>query len=162
MAKASWVGVAALVGTFLNAPAWAAGQSSEPGAVTGGGARLVAAVRDARAVALDRLGEHAECRSLFAGHGADGSRLLLEAAYRSAVPDEAGGLCEKGAAAFTGMRTGRTALCSDNFLKLGRHYGAVVLLHEALHVAGLGQAPHHAHAQTPQAIDRMVRRSCGL
>jgi hypothetical protein len=47
-------------------------------------------------------------------------------------------------------------------LKLGRHYGAVVLLHEALHVAGLGQAPHHPHAQTPQEIDRMVRRSCAL
>jgi hypothetical protein len=123
---------------------------------------LVAAVRAARAMALERLGEHAECRGLFDSHGADGARLLAESAYRSALPDEAGGLCEKGAAAFTGMRSGRTALCEDNFLKLDRQYGAVVLLHEALHVAGLGQAPHHAHAQTPQEIDRMVRRSCGL
>jgi hypothetical protein len=131
-------------------------------AVTGGGARLAAAVRDARAVALDRLGEHAACRDLFEHRGGDGSRLLAEAVYRSAVPDEAGGLCERGAAAFTGMRSGRTALCRDNFLKLDRYYGAVVLLHEALHVVGLEQAPHHPHGQTPREIDRMVRRSCGL
>jgi hypothetical protein len=60
------------------------------------------------------------------------------------------------------MSTGRTALCADSFLKLGRHYGAVVLIHEALHVAGLGQHPHHPGAQTPQQIDRVVKESCGL
>jgi hypothetical protein len=130
--------------------------------VEGGGALLGAAVRDARALALDRIGERAECRELFTEHGADGTHLLLTADYRRAAPDEAGGLCEKGAAAFTGMRSGRTALCADSFLKLGRHYGAVVLLHEALHVAGLGQHPHHHGAETPQQIDRRVRRSCGL
>jgi hypothetical protein len=162
MATTTWILAAVMVVTSTTGLARGASRERRPEPVAGGGARLVAAVRDARAVALDRLGEHAECRGLFASHGADGSRLLIGADYRNAVPDEAGGLCEKGAAAFTGMRSGRTALCSDNFLKLGRHYGAVVLLHEALHVAGLGQAPHHAHAQTPQEIDRMVRRSCGL
>jgi hypothetical protein len=123
---------------------------------------LVAAVRGAREVALDRLGERVECRELFAGQGADGARLLLGAWYRRAAPEEAGGLCEKGAAAFTGMRSGRVAICADNFLKLGRHYRAVVLLHEALHVAGVGQAPHHPGAQTSREIDWMVRHSCGL
>jgi hypothetical protein len=162
MAKTTWMVAAVLVATATTGLAQAAGPEQKPGAVTGGGARLVAAVRAARTLALDRLDDHPECRGLFEGHGADGSRLLVDAAYRSAVPDEAGGLCEKGAAAFTGMRSGRTALCRDNFLKLDRHYGAVVLLHEALHVAGLGQAPHHPHAQTPQEIDHMVRRSCGL
>jgi hypothetical protein len=162
MATKKWMAAAMVVATATTGLAWGANSERGPERVAGGGARLVAAVRDARTVALDRLGEHAECRGLFEDHGADGLRLLHEAAYRSAVPDEAGGLCERGAAAFTRMRSGRTALCGDNFLKLGRHYGAVVLLHEALHVAGLGQAPHHPHAQTPQEIDRMVRRSCGL
>ena len=139
-----------------------AGQAADRVVVAGGGALLAGAVRNARALALDRIGEHAACRELFAAHGADAERLLADAAYRRAEPDEAGGLCERGAAAFTGMRTGRTAICADNFLKLGRHYGAVVLLHEALHVAGLGQAPHHPGAHTSREIDWMVRHSCGL
>jgi hypothetical protein len=143
------------------APAFAAPNAAVP-RVEGGGGMLAAAVRDARAVALDRIEQREECRDLFVEHGVDGAGLLRSAVYRRAVPEEAGGLCEKGAAAFTGMGSGRTALCADSFLKLGRHYGAVVLIHEALHVAGLGQHPHHPGAETPQQIDRRVRRSCGL
>lgn len=166
MTRWTWIGIGVLLGVLggvfgTSEPAWAEPDVSRV-AVKGGGVLLVAAVRDARAVALGRLGEHEECRNLFAHRGADGARLLETSVYWRAEPGEAGGLCEKGAAAFTGMRSGRTALCADSFLKLGRHYGAVVLIHEALHVAGLGQHPHHEGAETPQQIDRRVRRSCGL
>jgi hypothetical protein len=150
------------IGLLLGGASRAWGTSRDLASVEGGGALLGAAVRDARAVALDRIGEREDCRELFAERGFDGASLLQTASYRQAAPNEAGGLCEKGAAAFTGMMSGRTALCADSFLKLGRHYGAVVLIHEALHVAGLGQHPHHPGAQTPQEIDRMVRSRCGL
>jgi hypothetical protein len=154
------------MGVLTGLPMTGAPVSAQPNAavpaVEGGGGMLAAAVRDARAVALDRIEKREDCRDLFVERGIDGAGLLRTTVYRRAVPEEAGGLCEKGAAAFTGMRSGRTALCTDSFLKLGRHYGAVVLIHEALHVAGLGQHPHHPGAETPQQIDRRVRRSCGL
>src|SRR6185436_9468218 len=145
MKKPACLGAWILIGVLGWGSAAAAGNRSRDGGaagwVEGGDVHLAAALSDARSMALARIEQHPECRELFGGRGADGARLLDRTAYRSAALGEAGGLCERGAAAFTGMRTGRTALCSDNFLKLDRHYRAVVLLHEALHVAGLGQAP---------------------
>ena len=130
--------------------------------VKGGGAVLTAAVRSAQSIALDRLGKEEECRELFAERGADGARLLLEADYRVAQPGEAGGLCEQGASAFTGMTTGRTAFCQHSFLKLPAPRRAIVLLHEALHVAGMGQHPLHPGAMTAREINGVVARSCDL
>jgi hypothetical protein len=133
-----------------------------PAPVKGGGAVLIAAVRGAQSMALERLGREERCRQIFAEHGADGARLLLEADYRVALPNEAGGLCEQGASAFTGMTTGRTALCQDAFLKLPASRRAIVLLHEALHVAGMGQHPIHPGAMTARQINGMVASSCDL
>jgi hypothetical protein len=163
MSGRSWLAPGLVLCVLASGGEAALGDSGTPLVwVQGGGALLAAAVRDGRAVALDRLQERAECRDLFADHGADGVRLLRDASYRKADSEEAGGLCGKGAAAFTRMRSGRTALCADSFQKLGRYRAAVVLLHEALHTAGLGEAPHPPGAQTAREIDRMVRRSCGL
>ena len=159
------IGALLVISALGAAGSWAGDRGDRgaaPAAVDGGGALLNAAVRDARAVALERIDQRSQCRDLFAERGADGPRLLRTATYRRAAPDEAGGLCEKGAVAFTGMPSGWTALCAESFLKVGRHRGAVVLIHEALHVAGLGEHPHHPGALTPQEIDRMVGRSCGL
>ncbi len=154
--------IGALGGSSLHASDHAGDRSAPRAAVKGGGAVLVEAVSTARRIAIGRIGEVEECRQLFAEQGVDGARILLQADYRAAQPGEAGGLCEKGASAFTGMRTGRTALCTDSFLKLRPHVRAVVLLHEALHVAGLGQHPQHPGEMTPRQIDGMVGRSCDL
>jgi hypothetical protein len=162
MAKSAWIEVLALISVVGAGPLEAADQVSPTVAVKGGGAVLTQAVRAARTIALRRVGELEECRGLFEAHGADGVRILLDSDYRAAQPGEAGGLCEKGASAFTGMTTGRTALCTDSFLKLQPHVRAVVLLHEALHVAGLGQHPQHPGGMTPRQIDGMVGRSCDL
>jgi hypothetical protein len=124
--------------------------------------RLGAAVRFARGVAAGRIAGKPSCRQLFDERGADGVGLLDRIEYEVADGGELGGLCARGAVAFTRMGTERTWICSDSFLKLPREQGAVVLLHEALHVAGLGEHPHHPGAPTPVEIDRMVKRSCGL
>jgi hypothetical protein len=166
MAKRNWIltlvilGAAAAVGSAETAAAER--KAASVFKVKGGGAVLVRAVWTARRIALDRLGARAECGELFRVRGADGARILLEADYRAAETGEAGGLCEQGASAFTGMTSRRTAVCTDAFLKLDPHTRATVLLHEALHVAGLGQHPLHAGAMTARQIDEMVGRSCGL
>ena len=162
MAKSAWTKTLVLVGMIGAGPLSASDRSSPAVAVKGGGAVLTQAVRTARTIAIRRVGELEACQELFAAHGADGVRILLDSDYRAAQAGEAGGLCEKGASAFTGMTTGRTAVCADSFLKLQPHVRAIVLLHEALHVAGLGQHPQHPGGMTPREIDGMVSRSCDL
>jgi hypothetical protein len=124
--------------------------------------RLAVALRSAQEVAAERLAGHHDCRELFARRGADGARLLSTTEYAVAEAGERDSLCARGAVAFTRLGTDRTTLCRDGFLRLDRQRGAVVLLHEALHVAGMGERPHHPRSLTPQEIDRMVKRSCGL
>lgn len=162
MFRPDWL-TASLLIVVLGSGSVAALDRPAPGPlVKGGGAVLTRAVRGAQSIALDRLGREEQCRELFAERGVDGARLLLEADYRVALPGEAGGLCEKGGSAFTGMTSGRTALCQDSFLKLPAPRRAIALLHEALHVAGLGQHPIHAGAMTAREINGMVARSCDL
>ena len=161
MRRPDWL-VASIVIVALDSGSVSAVDRPEPTPlVKGGGAVLTAAVRDARSIALERVEREERCRELFTEHGADGKRLLLEADYRVAEPGEAGGLCEQGASAFTGMTTGRTAFCRS-FLKLPAHRRAIVLLHEALHAAGLGQHPVHPGGMTAREINGMVARSCDL
>jgi hypothetical protein len=162
MAKTHWIVGLAVMATLGGNPLQAEDREVAAPLVRGGGAVLTRAVRVARTIALERIAEVGECRELFTERGADGGRILLDADYRVAQPGEAGGLCEKGASAFTGMTTRRTALCRDSFLKLPAHVRAVVLLHEALHVAGMGQYPLHPGEMTARQIDGMVSRSCDL
>jgi hypothetical protein len=161
----SWLGRLVVSTTITVSGAGAISAEDRPAArplVQGGGAVLTAAVRTARSIALERIDRELECRDLFAARGADGARLLLDADYRVAQPGEAGGLCEEGATAFTGMTTRRTAICGDAFLKQTPHVRATILLHEALHAAGMGQHPHHPDGMTPRQIDAMLGKSCGL
>ncbi len=162
MSRTTWAATLVLIGGLVGSPLQATDREARQVAVKGGGAMLIEAVSTARRIALGRIGEVEACRELFAAQGADGARILLDADYRAALPGEAGGHCEKGASAFTGMTTGRTAVCADAFLKLRPHVRAVVLLHEALHTAGVGQHPVHPGGMTPRQIDAMVGRSCGL
>lgn len=156
-----WFAVSMLF-TVLGAGSVGALDRPVPGAlVKGGGAVLNRAVRVAQSMALERLGREEQCRELFTERGRDGARLLLEADYRVAQPGEAGGLCEQGATAFTGMTSGKTAFCPD-FLKLPAPRRAIVLLHEALHVAGMGQHPIHPGGMTAREINGMVARNCDL
>ena len=161
MFKPDWFAASMLIAIFGSGSVSGLDRPAPGPLVKGGGAVLIAAVRGAQSIALERLGREEECRELFAERGADGARLLLDADYRVARPGEAGGLCEQGASAFTGMTSGRTAFC-QSFLKLPAHRRAIVLLHEALHVAGMGQHPLHPGAMTAREINGVVARSCDL
>jgi len=161
MTKRSWI-VPLLIGALTAGPVAADRKAAQALTVKGGGPVLVHAIWTARRIALQRIASRTECSDLFQVRGADGARILLEAEYRAAEPGEAGGLCEQGASAFTGMTSRRTAVCTDAFIKLEPGTRATVLLHEALHVAGLGQHPLHPGEMTARQIDAMVGRSCGL
>jgi hypothetical protein len=111
-------------------------------------------------IALDRLHRRAECRELFAELGEDGVGVLSRTLYYPADLAHERQLCH-GALAFTMVGAAPTWVC-HRVCRLPDHAVAVMLLHEALHHAGLDEWPHDPRGLRPRAIDRRVRRACGL
>ena len=68
-------------------------------------------------------------------------------------------LCVGGVTAFTQVGSRVTRLC-PSFGDLDREAAALLLIHEALHSAGMPESPSSAGALTPSEINRMVKRAC--
>ena len=66
-----------------------------------------------------------------------------------------------GAAAFTLVGSPRTVVC-PGFDRLAIEEAAVIVLHEALHSAGLGERPLDPDAPNGGEINRLIRVACGL
>jgi hypothetical protein len=124
-------------------------------------------------LALERLRTAPACRELFAPflgndelNGGLANAVVAHLAaslYRADNDRNEARICrERSAAAFTVQGSSVTYVCSRAFNRLGRSRGAAILIHEALHRAGLGEKPLDPEAQTSQQIDRMVRRCCEL
>jgi hypothetical protein len=112
-------------------------------------------------IALQRVAEVEPCRDLFADLGADGVEMLRTTIYVRPRYEFELRACERGAVAFTFVGAPQTRLC-DGFGRLADGNAAKLLIHEALHHAGLGEQPHDPDGPTPDQINRMVARSCGL
>ena len=112
------------------------------------------------ALAVQRVHEEPACRDLFSSLGADGVDRLSRALY---LPPQAGEerYCGTGVVAFTGVGQPHTRLCPA-FGSLATDRAAIVLLHEALHFAGLGERPSDPSGPTPLQINELVETACGL
>lgn len=111
-------------------------------------------------IAVDRVREVASCRDLFAGLGADGLQKLTRTIYLPPQPGE-GRTCRGRVTAFTGVDQPHTRLCPA-FADLSTDQAVTIVLHEALHFAGLDERPHDPKGLTPLQINRMVESACGL
>jgi hypothetical protein len=89
-------------------------------------------------IALQRVREVEGCGGLFAELGADGIEMLQSTIYLAPRFDFELKACAAGATAFTFVGRRETRLC-NRFGRLSRQWAAVLLLHEALHFAGLGE-----------------------
>jgi hypothetical protein len=116
--------------------------------------RLVAGFR----LATAKLRASASCQSLFAPLSADPLRVLTATSY--VYPGDAG-LCTAGAAAFTSLTGTRTRLCQA-FGELETTTAAGLLIHEALHQAGLPERPAYPTGPTAREINLRVTSNCGL
>jgi hypothetical protein len=121
--------------------------------------RLTVALR----LADERLRNLPACSSLFDDLGADGLTRLRATRYQSVADVGGERVCGRGlgAAAFTTVGNLRTVIC-PGFDRLGSDEAAVIVLHEALHSAGLGEWPLDPDGQNGGEINRMVRLACGL
>jgi hypothetical protein len=111
-------------------------------------------------VAVKRVSESPSCGGLFADLGADGLEKLAGTIYLPPQPGE-GRTCTSRVAAFTGVGEPHTRLCPA-FGGLSTDRAALILLHEALHFAGLGEKPSDPDGMTALQINRMVEKACGL
>lgn len=118
-----------------------------------------ARIQSAFAIAVARVRDDPECRALFSRLGRDGVEMLRTTLYFQ-VPHSFEGIsiCERGDAA-TIVGSPSTFVCR-HFQRLGDEQAAVVLIHEALHHAGLTEYPQDPEAMTSARITRMVEKSC--
>lgn len=139
----------------------AARRAGEPLSVGGFSERVERQLRQGYALARDRLEESPSCRALFSELGADGLEVLHATVYLRPRHGFEREVCATGAPALTFVGARQTRLC-DGFGSLSRPQAAMLLLHEALHHAGLDEWPHDPDGLKPFEINRLVARSCGL
>jgi hypothetical protein len=137
-------------------------ESGEALALGGLTNRIERKLQQAYPLALQRVREVDTCRGLFADLGANGIEMLSTTIYRPAETNRELEICGFGAAlAFTAIGRSHTRLC-EGFGRQAREAAAMILIHEALHHAGLGEWPHDPDALRSTQINRLVRKSCGL
>jgi hypothetical protein len=114
-------------------------------------------------VAALRLRDRAACRALFAGLEADGLARLGATRYRAADAAGSERVCRRagGVAAFTAIGNPVTTIC-PGFDHLDVKQAAVIVVHEALHFAGLPESPATRGAMNSTEINELVAERCGL
>jgi hypothetical protein len=119
-------------------------------------------LQQAYPLALRRVREVDTCGALFTDLGADGIEKLGTTIYRPAMTNRELQICgDGGAVAFTSIGRSHTRLCGK-FGRQARQDAAMVLIHEALHHAGMSEWPHDPDALKSTQINRLVRKSCDL
>jgi len=113
----------------------------------------------AHAVALQRVAEVETCGGLFADFEADGLEMLLRSVYLQANPGQEHEVCGLGAAAWTAVGRPHTTLC-PRFSRMTTDRAAIILIHEALHFAGMKEKPHDPDAMSSAQINRLVSDRC--
>jgi hypothetical protein len=119
------------------------------------------ALHEAFPVAVERVRRHPQCRNLFAQFETDGLEKLAASLYYRPTPAMEIGVCRRGAVAYTFVNRPQVGLCKG-FASLNSVQAASVLIHEALHHAGLTERPGDPQGLHPRQIDSMVGEACGF
>ena len=167
--SADAVSAAAVVAVRAPAVAW--GEAVEPRIYPTMPERLRAKLEAGFELALARVREVDSCRELFARLGADGLETLATGVYfpvesyrrEIEVCGHYDALGSFGASnlAFTFVGGSRTFLCR-RFAWVSTEVAAAVVIHEALHHAGLTEQPYDRLAMSSTEITDMVEAACGF
>lgn len=111
-------------------------------------------------ISLGRVRQHTACRDLFNNLGTTGPAALKGTYYYVASIGQERKFCRR-ADAITQVGSRVTILCR-RFSQLSPDQAAVVLIHEALHLAGMGEKPMERSALNSNEINLLVRRRCEL
>jgi len=111
-------------------------------------------------IAVERVEEVTQCEALFTNLGADAFETLKTGLYFPATPARETKACERSYAQ-TFVGDAPTWICR-RITGYSDEQAAMVVIHEALHHAGLPEKPHDRKAMTSAQINDMVRTSCRL
>ena len=118
--------------------------------------RLVSALE----LAAEHIRNYPSCQALFADRGEEGVETLLASSYHPATQQDERISCGSSAALTTiGGRV--TQLCHA-FASLSQTQAAVILVHEALHHAGMTEYPSDPEGMTSVEISWLVKKRCAL
>jgi hypothetical protein len=123
--------------------------------------RTLEKLQEAFPAAVERVRENPECNNLFAQLGSDGLEKLATSLYYRSTPAMERNVCQRGSVAFTFINSPQVRLCK-RFASLGTERAATVLIHEALHFAGMTEQPRDPDGPYPSDIDRMVKKACNF
>jgi hypothetical protein len=123
--------------------------------------RVKEKLRAALDLAGQRIREVPECAGLFTELGADGIEILQTTYYFPVLTYKRGLLSCRRAVAFTYVGEAPTFLC-NGFSGLADERAAMIVVHEALHHAGLTEKPQDPKGMTSREINGMVRKGCGF
>ena len=142
------------------------GAAGEPAAVEprlgrGLTAEVARKVRLGFEEAVSRVRTVPQCAALFRDLGADPAELLGRSLYFPAELTWGNRACPDGVLASTQVGSPLTMVCKE-LGHASRKMAAVVLLHEALHYAGLREQPKDPSAMTASEINGLVMERCGL
>ena len=118
-------------------------------------------LREAFPQALQKIREVPTCRSLFEEFALSGNQRLTTTLYVPPNESRTVDSCDKGVLAFTHVGSSITHLCAG-FGGLSLDQATIVLIHEALHYAGMQEAPFYEGARTSRAINELVFDRCGF
>jgi hypothetical protein len=116
-------------------------------------------LRTAHRLAVSRLRELPGCRALFEQLGADGVEKLANTIYYKTTPREEEKACRLGAVALTMVGSPQTRLCLA-FGELATCWAAMLLIHEALHFAGMSEKPLDPRGLSAVEINELVMARC--
>lgn len=125
---------------------------------------LRARVEMAFEIAAERVQEVEACAELFTEFGVDAKETLGSALYWPVISyRDVKKICGRRTLAFTFVDSPLTFMCPD-FEGVSDQRAAQIIIHEALHNAGLKEKPQYAGvgAKSPAAIDSMVAKSCNF
>lgn len=111
------------------------------------------------ALAVARAGSVTQCAALFRELDADPVKLLGRTFYYPAARNTGNRVCNRDMSAFTQVGSPVTWVC-DGFARLSTEKAALVILHEALHTAGLPEQPQDPRAMTSGEINSLVMNRC--
>ena len=111
--------------------------------------------------AIKRLEKDESCGALFDDLNLDGLQALGRTRYQPVRSAAERAYCVDGVDAYTAVGRDLVMICRQ-FHTLSRRTKAAVLIHEALHTAGMSEAPHDPAGMTPEEINEIVEKACAL
>jgi hypothetical protein len=111
--------------------------------------------------AIKRLEKDQSCRALFDNLNLGGLQALVRSRYQPVRSEVERAYCARGVHAYTAVGRDQIVICR-HFHTLNQRTKEGVLIHEALHTAGMSEAPHDPDGETPEEITEMVEKACSL